>query len=230
MKRLVLLLAATLLTASFNGAGAQFVSRGHWMLGGSASVSTSLSDNLSVSVINGINAAGYDVKVSPEVSYAIQDNMAIGVQFSYGRSVNDMTSAEAGVGDTSLEVKEYHTIGGVSIFLRNYIPLGSSGRFAMKADVGLNGYIGQGKDIDAHTGYIMGSWWDRRSIRFYVNPGFYAAITDRMYLSLNVGMANLGYVKTKQIENQVNTAGSRGWTGSCMVDLTALGLGLNFYL
>ena len=64
----------------------QFVPRGQWIFGASASYSTHTNKDYTFLVIEDINSDGYTFKVTPLIAYAIRDNMAIGVKFIYSRS------------------------------------------------------------------------------------------------------------------------------------------------
>lgn len=59
----------------------QFVPRGQWIFGASASYSTHTNKDYTFLVIEDINSDGYTFKVTPLIAYAIRDNMAIGVKF-----------------------------------------------------------------------------------------------------------------------------------------------------
>ena len=65
----------------------QFVPRGQWIFGASASYSTHTNKDYTFLVIEDINSDGYTFKVTPLIAYAIRDNMAIGVKFIYSRSL-----------------------------------------------------------------------------------------------------------------------------------------------
>ena len=84
-----------------------FINKGTWSVGGTAKYTQHVNDGYSMLVISNINSEGYNISVKPRVMYAFKDNMAVGLKFSYGRSMLDLASADLGVASidaTSLEV------------------------------------------------------------------------------------------------------------------------------
>ena len=76
----------------------QFVPRGQWIFGASASYSTHTNKDYTFLVIEDINSDGYTFKVTPLIAYAIRDNMAIGVKFIYSRSLLRIDSGSIKLG------------------------------------------------------------------------------------------------------------------------------------
>ena len=78
----------------------QFVPRGQWIFGASASYSTHTNKDYTFLVIEDINSDGYTFKVTPLIAYAIRDNMAIGVKFIYSRSLLRIDSGSIKLGQS----------------------------------------------------------------------------------------------------------------------------------
>ena len=89
----------------------QFVPRGQWIFGASASYSTHTNKDYTFLVIEDINSDGYTFKVTPLIAYAIRDNMAIGVKFIYSRSLLRIDSGSIKLGsDIDLGVDFYNAL------------------------------------------------------------------------------------------------------------------------
>lgn len=207
--------------------------KGHWMVGGVFSYGTGSSDALDIAMLSDVSTSSFSLKLCPDVCFMLKDDFGIGVRGTFRRSLSDLISAEAGVGDVSVGTSDYRTLtqsAGAALYLRKLIPFGQSGRFSMKADIGASYLFGQGKDIDAHSGNQVGAFTESTNLKLYVNPGFVAFVTDRLGLSLEVGMFAFGKQSTTQIENQVKQSSSSANRFSYAVDLSALSFGMHFYL
>ena len=56
-----------------------FVPKGQWIFGGTASYSAHRNNNYTFTLINNIDSEGYTVNVSPMIAYAPWKNMAVGI-------------------------------------------------------------------------------------------------------------------------------------------------------
>ena len=117
-------------------------------MGGTAKYTQHVNDGYSMLVISNINSEGYNISVKPRVMYAFKDNMAVGLKFSYGRSMLDLASADLGVASIEMNAADcyqiQHKYSAFGVF-RAYIPFGNSKRVAMFADLHLGGSFKQGK-------------------------------------------------------------------------------------
>lgn len=207
--------------------------KGDWMVGGTASFTGHSNEDFSLAVVQGINSVGFHAAVAPEFCRFVEDNLGLGVKVSYGRSMFDLADASAGFGTVSLNVKDYITISqeaSLTVFFRYIIPIGESNRFAMYADAGFKAAMGHGKDTDEHTGTVVGTWRKSWNGGLVVNPGLMAFVTDRMALFASVGMASLTVGRTGQVHNQVKEGTRKTSNFSYMMDLTAIGVGMDFYI
>lgn len=64
-----------------------FIPKGQWIAGVSLSYSQSNSNKYQFLIIENLNSDTYRFKVSPMVAYAFADDMAVGLKFSYERSL-----------------------------------------------------------------------------------------------------------------------------------------------
>ena len=210
----------------------QFVPRGQWIFGASASYSTHTNKDYTFLVIEDINSDGYTFKVTPLIAYAIRDNMAIGVKFIYSRSLLRIDSGSIKLGsDIDLGVDFYnalqHNYSGAFIW-RQYIPLGQNKRFALFNETSLT--LGGGQSRFAADSPIRGTYETNFSASIGISPGLVAFATNNVAFEVNVGVMGLSYTRTRQVHNQV-TVGKR--TSSLMnfkVNILSIGLGISIYV
>ena len=209
-----------------------FITKGTWSVGGTAKYSQHINDNYNLLVISDINSTGFNLSANPKVMYAIKDNMAVGLEFSYGRSMLDLASADLGVATLEMSAADcyqiQHKYSAYGVF-RAYIPFGNSKRVAMFADLHLGGSFKQGKAFNAGGEYVIGTYNEAYTIQLGVDPGFIAFLTDRLAVELNVGVFGVNYSWQNQIHNQVEHGNSQSASAGFMVNLLALGVGVSYY-
>ena len=223
-------------------ADTNFVPKGQWIFGGTASYSTHKNADYKFLIVDNINSEGYTVNVSPMIAYAPWRNMAVGIRFGYGRSLLAMDSAALAFGDEesgiSLTVDYFHQIKHSytgSIFWRPYIPLGRSNRFAIFAEVQLNMTGSQTKivmedgTIDQYQNY-RGTYSQGFGASLALQPGIVAFVTNNTALELSIGVFGIGYERTKQTKNQIETGIVESSNMNFKVNLLSIGFGVSFYL
>lgn len=219
-----------------------FVPKGQWIFGGTASYSMHNNDSYQLAIINDIDSEGYTVKVSPMIAYAPWKNMAIGLRFAYGRSMLalDNASLAFGEGDTGINLNvDYchqlkHSYTG-TIFWRPYIPLGQSNRFAIFAEVQLN-FVGSQSKIVTDEGMVehypsyRGTFSESLGGSIALQPGIVAFVTNNTALELSIGVFGIGYESVKQVKNQIETGKTTSSNMNFKVNLLSIGFGVSFYL
>ncbi len=212
-----------------------FVPKGQWIFGGTASYSTHTNRDYDFLVIEGINSEGYTFRVSPFLAYAVRNNMAVGARFIYSRTLLRVDDADVNMGDedtgVNLSVNGYyvlrHTYEG-AVTWRNYIPLGRSKRFAIFTDMQLSAGGIQGKYADGQP--VRGTYETGYSFGLGVSPGLVAFATNNMAIEVSVGVMGISYSHVHQVHNQV-TSGNRSTSNmNFKVNLFSIGLGMAFYL
>lgn len=209
-----------------------FIKKGSWMLGGTARYSQHLNDDYNMLIINDINSKGYNVSVNPRLMYMFKDNMGVGLRFSYDRSMLDLASADLSVSDITMSAKDcyeiQHQFSAHGVY-RAYIPLGSSKRVAMFADLLFGGSYKQGKNFNAGGDYVLGTYTQKYALELAVEPGIVAFLSERLAVEMNVGIFGLNYSWTDQLKNQVIGGHSDSTSAGFMVNLLSLGVGLSYY-
>lgn len=209
-----------------------FLKKGTWMVGGSVRYSQHVNDDYDLLILNDINSTGYNITASPRALYMLQDNMGVGLRFSYNRNMLDLASADLSVMDITMGAKDCYQIQhkysayGVA---RAYIPFGNIKRIAMFADVLMGGSFKQGKAFNSGGDFIYGTYNTSCSLELAVDPGMIAFLTDNLALEFNVGIFGVNYSWSKQIHNQVETGHSDSASAGFMVNLLSLGVGLSYY-
>ncbi len=212
-----------------------FVPEGQWILGATASYSAHVNDNYTFAIVEGITSNGYTLNVSPILAYAFADNMAAGVRFEYGRSLLEIDSAYLSFGEgdsnTELSLQDYyalqHSYTAMAIF-RQYIPLGRAKRFALFAEVQVEGGAFESKM--AYDQPVEGTFSKGYSVGVGVVPGIVAFATNNVAFEVCVGMLGVGYSHTEQVHNQVYTGESQSANMNFKINLLSIGLGVSIYL
>jgi len=244
-RRTTLILSVMVLLASAFQASAQhydrgfdishpvtFVQKGTWMFGGTGNYAVHDYDNYKFLVAEGITSTGYNVTVSPAFSYIIRDNLGVGLRIDYSRKMFDVDSAAVNIAETGIAVNNYHYIRQkftAKLFLRNYIPIVNSRRFAMFNETQLSYGMGQGKVIDGHHN-IEGTYSDLTSMGINLCPGFMAFATDHLAVEMSVNMLGLNINHERQTHNQVYTGDIKSTSVNFRVNVLSVGFGLYYYL
>ena len=215
-----------------------FVPKGQWIFGGTAAYSTHRNQNYKFTLINGIDSDGYTISVSPMIAYAPWRNMAVGVRFAYGRSLLALDNASLSVSDVDINVDMFHQLKHSytgSLFWRPYIPLGSTNRFALFAEVQLNFTGSESKvvastsDVDGIPNY-RGTFSKSVGVSVGLQPGIVAFITNNAAVELSIGILGIGFDRTLQTKNQVETGKTDLFNTNFKLNLLSIGFGMSFYL
>lgn len=215
-----------------------FVPKGQWIFGGTASYSAHRNVDYTFTLINDIDSYGYTVNLSPMIAYAPWRNMAVGVRFSYGRSLFRLDNASLSVSDVDINVDMFHHLKHTytgTLFWRPYIPLGTTNRFALFAEVQLNLSGSQGKNVAA-TGEVgdlqdyRGTYSSAFGASLGLQPGIVAFVTNNAAVELSIGVLGIGFDRTLQTKNQVDTAEINTLDTKFKLNLLSVGFGMSFYL
>ena len=212
-----------------------FVPRGQWIFGGTASYSTQTNDSYTFLLFEDIGSDGYTFKISPLVAYAIRDNVALGGRIAYSRSLTRIDSGELNLGDEEsgihivadyyYQLKHSFSIAGI---WRQYIPLGSSKRFALFNETALNFNFHQKKFAADEP--VRGTYETGFSMSLDVSPGLIAFITNAAAVEVNVGVMGLTYGVSNQTHNQLYKGKVSSSSLNFNINLLSIGLGFSFYL
>lgn len=215
-----------------------FVPKGQWIFGGTASYSAHRNNNYKFTLINDIDSEGYTVNVSPMIAYAPWRNMAVGVRFSYGRSLFALDNASLSVSDVDINVDMFHQLKHSytgTLFWRPYIPLGTTNRFALFAEVQLSFSGDQAKvvaataEVDGVQNY-RGTYSHSFGVSLGLQPGIVAFITNNAAVELSIGVLGIGFDRQLQTKNQVEQGKTTKLDTNFKLNLLSVGFGMSFYL
>lgn len=223
-------------------ADTNFVPKGQWIFGGTASYSAHQNKDYKLLVISDIDSEGYTVNVSPMIAYAPWKNMAVGVRFGYSRTMLalDNASLSIGSGDTAVDMnvdffhRLKHSYTG-TLFWRPYIPLGQSNRFAIFAEVQLN-FTGSQSKLVAEDGVVdgyqnyRGSYAKSFGASIGLQPGLMAFVTNNTAFEVSIGVFGVGYERIKQLRNQIEEGVTTTSNANFKVNFLSIGFGVSFYL
>ncbi len=212
-----------------------FVPKGQWIVGATGSYSTHINDNYTFTLIDGINSDGYTLNVSPLLAYAVNDNLAIGGRFEYGRTMLNLDSALLSIAldDESIDIaaKDYFALTSsytAMAVMRQYIPLGRAKRFALFTEVRLEGGYFQSKF--AFDQPVEGTYSEGYNFGLGVVPGIVAFATNEVAFEVMIGVLGVGFSHTDQTHNQVSYGDVDSTSVSFKINIFSIGLGVSFYL
>lgn len=194
------------------------------------------------SLIQGLNGNMMSFGVAPQVSYFLLDNLSVGARFDYKRSNLGLNNADFILtDDLSFSLQDFRYFrqsytGAVT--LRNYIPFGTSKRFAMFTELrALGGYaqaetytMKKKDEADGGTPYKDGTYQDIYSFELGVVPGITAFLTNEVAFEVSVGLIGFNYQKVKQLANQVSVSEMERSGANFKINLFAIDFGLSFYI
>lgn len=213
-----------------------FVEKGQWTVGAAASYSAHSNENYDLVLVDNINSMGYNFDVSAMFAYAFSNNNSVGARISYDRSLLRVDSATLGFGDedsggVSLTMDDCyllnHSYTAMAI-MRQYIPLGSSKRFALFNEIRLSGGGSQSKF--SYDSPVQGTYSTTKEVALNFAPGITAFISNRFAFEVNVGAMGLSYTQTDQVHNQVETGQTTTNMFNFKINLLSLGFGIAYYL
>ena len=211
-----------------------FMPKEIWVFGGNSSYTQHNNEDYKMlGLLNDFSSRGYTFAVRPMFGYTFKDNMAAGLAFTYQRSMLQIDNVSLSLGDLSFGISDYYNIEHVytgTIFLRNYINLGSSRRFALINDLKLQFGGGQGKLINGAGGDLTGTYTKIYQIGLLCSPGVSVFVNNFASVEATIGVLGYQYKRTEQTTNQIHH-GSRTTSGANFkIDIFSIALGMVFYL
>ncbi|MGN0191468.1 MAG: hypothetical protein ACI39U_07420 [Candidatus Cryptobacteroides sp.] len=210
-----------------------FVPKGSFMVAGTGKVTWHREDNYNFLMIDGINADGYSVNLSPTFLYMPWNNIGVGFRVGYDRMKLNINSAELDVSEIKINVDDYfrltQSIEAAAIF-RPYIPLGNSGRFSIFAQVELGFSGGKVKNTALVSPEVKGTYTEKYKFLVGVNPGITALLTNHFALEVSVGVLGFNYNWNNMVHNQIEYGSDSVANASFMLNLATISISLAYYL
>lgn len=211
-----------------------FVPRGQWITGLSFSYTQSTQNNYQFLIIEGISADTYTLKVTPMLAYAFQNDMAVGVKFSYTRSLAKLSSLDLVLdSETSMNLDHVYSLShnyyGTAIF-RNYFSLGNSRRFGFFNEIQLELGGGQSKLTNGVGDNLTGTYERNFSVDIGIVPGLMVFLSNWSAMEVNVGVLGFSYRTTHLITDQIYHAHRHAKSANFKINLFSITFGTTFYI
>ena len=215
------------------GKPSTFIPKGQWLVGATITYAENSSDNMKFMILDNITTSGYNVKTTAYAGYAFANDAVAGIRAGYTRGLMDMESLSLSIDDDlNFDIKDYYSLNHSFIgmvFLRNYISLFNSMRFALFSDLQLSVESGQGKMMSGVDDSFTGTYSENTKLAIGITPGVSVFLSDYAAFEISVGVLGFESEWKKQITDQVTTGRSRKSSANFKVDLFTLKLGMTFY-
>lgn len=211
-----------------------FMPKGMWFFGGNVSYTQHNNDDFKMfGLLKDFSSRGYTFAVRPMAGYSFANNWAAGLAFTYERTMLQIDKVSLSLSDLSFDLEDYYNIEHIytgTLFLRNFINLGNSRRFALINDLKLQLGGGQGKTINGKGDDMSGTYTKIYQLGLVFSPGVSVFINDYSSVEATIGVLGFQYKRTEQITNQIYH-GSRQTSGANFkIDIFSIALGMTFYL
>lgn len=211
-----------------------FVPKGQWITGLSFSYTQSNQHDYQFLVFEGISADTYQLKVTPMLAYAIRNDMALGLKFSYTRSLAKLANTDIVLGEESTyNIDHIYTLGHnyyATAIYRNYFSLGSSRRFGFFNEIQLELGGGQSKFTKGRGQDLTGTYERNFSVDVGIVPGLIVFLSNWSAMEVNVGVLGFSYRKTKSLTDRIYVAHRHAKSANFRINLFSITFGTTFYL
>ncbi len=210
-----------------------FMPKGQWLVGGSLSYSAhNLSDYRFV-VLENASGRGYTANFQLMAGYSVMDNMSLGFKAGYTRTRVDLASADIDLGeDLNFDISDYFTLSQMysgTVFMRNYLSLFKSRRFALFNDLELRYGQGTGKTVNGVGESLEGMFQKVRKFEMGFCPGLIVFVANNLAFEGSAEMIGLHMTFTDQLTNQVEKGSRRKTAARFGVDIFSIKLGITGY-
>lgn len=244
----VIAISLILLTAGLADAGAAkkfdrglgfreapvFMPKGQLMFGGTVSYRDYSFYDYKFIIFNDMNINAYTLAATPYLYYSFAKNMAVGVKFSYHRTLGRIDGTDISFSpDLTFGISDFYTLQHTyygSVSYRYYIPLGQSKVFGLFSDISLNFGAGQGKTVNGTGENISGTYQNTLDLGIDVIPGIAVFVTNEMCVEASVGILGLEWKRISQTTNQVYEGSYETSGANFKLNLLSINIGINFVL
>ena len=185
-------------------------------------------------MVNGINANLVTGGVSPNISYFVADNIAIGGLFDYKHTALNLGSANLSIsGDMSFGINNFNYLKDAyhgALFAKYFIPFGTSKRFAMFSELRASAGYAQAQSYNTTDLDKNGTFQDIYDFEIGVIPGLTAFLTNNLALEVSVGLVGLNYQKVVQRTNNIGVSVAETSGANFKINLLNINLGIQAYI
>lgn len=211
-----------------------FVPKGQWITGVSISYSQTNQNKYNFFVVEDIDADTYTFRVTPMLAYAFAEDMALGLKFSYTRSLGKLANANINLGaDTEYSLDHIYALSHnyyATAFYRNYFSLGHSKRFGFFSEIQLQLGGGQTKITRGVSESLTGTYETNFSLDLGLVPGLMVFLSDWSAMEVTIGVLGFSYHNTKSVNDQIYVARRHSKSANFKINLFSITFGTTFYL
>lgn len=211
-----------------------FVPKGQWITGLSFSYTQSNQNDYQFLILQGISADTYSFKVSPMLAYAVRNDMALGLKFSYTRSLAKLANTDIVLdSETNTNIDHLYTLSHnyyATAIMRNYFPLGGSKRFGFFNEVQLELGGGQSKITKGIGENLTGTYEKNFSLDIGIVPGLMVFLSNWSAMEVNVGVLGFSYTTTHSVNDRIYHSRRQSKFANFRINLFSVTFGTTFYL
>ena len=211
-----------------------FMPKGQLMFGGTISYRDYSFYDYKFIILDDMNINAYTLSATPYIYYSFAKNMAVGVKFSYQRTLGRVDETNLSLSpELSFGISDFYTLQHTyygSLSYRYYIPLGRSKVFGIFSDISLNFGAGQGKTVNGTGDAMTGTYQKILDVGIDVIPGIAVFVTNEMSVEASVGILGLEWKRISQTTNQVYEGSYQTSKANFKLNLLSINIGVNFVL
>lgn len=211
-----------------------FVPKGQWITGISFSYSQSNQNNYQFLIFEDIDADTYSFRVSPMLAYAFRNDMAIGLKFSYTRSLAKLGNTDLVLdSETDMNLDHIYSLAHnyyATVIYRNYFSLGHSRRFGFFNEIQLELGGGQSKLTRGVSSDLTGTYETNFSLDIGIVPGLMVFLSNWSAMEVNVGVLGFSYRTTHSVNDQIYHSRRHSKSANFRINLFSITFGTTFYI
>ena len=211
-----------------------FIPKGQWMLGGQVAWNQWNNDNLNYLVLKDINFEGYTFSAGPYFGYFFANNMAVGARFSYKRYYINLGEFDLNLGDDfNIGLKDLYYLQHNyenTIFMRSYLPIGTSNIFGLFGEFQLNYTFSEGKNSTGRDETFTGVYEKVHNLEIGIAGGMAVFLTDHVAAEVMLNVGGYRFKWGKQNTNNVEEGKLTNSGANFRINLFSIKFGMTYYL
>lgn len=211
-----------------------FIPKGQWMLGGQVAWNQWNNDNLNYLVLKDINFEGYTFSAGPYFGYFFANNMAVGARFSYKRYYINLGEFDLNLGDDfNIGLKDLYYLQHNyenTIFMRSYLPIGTSNIFGLFGEFQLSYTFSEGKNSTGRDETFTGVYEKVHNLEIGIAGGMAVFLTDHVAAEVMLNVGGYRFKWGKQNTNNVEEGKLTNSGANFRINLFSIKFGMTYYL
>lgn len=211
-----------------------FIPKGQWMLGGQVAWNQWNNDNLNYLVLKDINFEGYTFSAGPYFGYFFANNMAVGARFSYKRYYINLGEFDLNLGDDfNIGLKDLYYLQHNyenTVFMRSYLPIGTSNIFGLFGEFQLNYTFSEGKNSTGRDETFTGVYEKVHNLEIGIAGGMAVFLTDHVAAEVMLNVGGYRFKWGRQNTNNVEEGKLTNSGANFRINLFSIKFGMTYYL